>query len=437
MILITNAKVLTPTSIIVNGAVCIENNLIKEVGDSKELKQKYPLAQDIDAKNGLVMPGLANAHMHLYSTFARGMAPKGEPAANFTQILERLWWKVDKALTEEDIYYSSLIPLIECIKAGTTSMIDHHASPKAVTGSLTKIKDALEQIPVRASLCYEVSDRDGQDICEQGIEENASFIKSCSDNNMLQGLFGLHASFTVSDKTLEQCAQIITDLHTGVHVHTAEDKSDVVDSQKKYGMGVVERFDKFGLLNPKSIFVHCVHIEKNEMDLIAQAGANIVHNPESNMNNAVGSSDVVTMLNKKCLVGLGTDGMTSDMFQEAKFAHLIRKHVMNDPRVGFMQTGELLFENNYKILSKYFEGTLGKIEEGALADIIILDYDPPTPLTRDNFLGHFLYGMNSSLVNTTIVNGKVLMQDRTLVGIDEEMINAKGRELAEKMWRRI
>jgi len=437
MLLITNAKILTPNTIIENGAVCLDANLIKEIGSTQELKTKYPDAEEIDAKNGLVMPGLANAHMHLYSTFARGMAPKGEPAANFMQILERLWWKVDKALTLEDVYYSSLIPLIECVKAGTTSMIDHHASPQAVTGSLTKIKDALEKIPVRASLCYEVSDRDGQEICQQGINENASFIKSCADNNMLQGLFGLHASFTVSDKTLEQCAQIVTDLNTGCHVHTAEDKADVRHCQNKYNMGVVERFHKFGLLNPKSIFVHCVHIEKDEMDLIAQAGANVVHNPESNMNNAVGCSDVMAMLAKNCLVGLGTDGMTSDMFQEAKFAHLIRKQVMSDPRVGFMQAGELLFENNYKILSQYFDGTLGKIEEGALADVIILNYDPPTPLTRDNFLGHFLFGMNSSLVNTTIVNGKVLMRNRELIGIDEEEINAKGRELAEKMWGRL
>ncbi|EKD51151.1 MAG: hypothetical protein ACD_62C00330G0005 [uncultured bacterium] len=437
MLIITNARILCPDRIIEKGTLCVDNSIIIEVSDQPQSKKHDPHAEIIDAQGGLVMPGLTNTHMHLYSTFARGMSLVGEAPANFVQILERLWWRLDKALTVEDVYLSAVIPLIECVRAGTTTIIDHHASPNFVSGSLSAIQKALSLIPVRASLCYEVSDRDGPEIAREGIEENINFVKAHTSDGMCKGLFGLHASLTLSDKTLADCAQAARNLGVGVHVHTAEDKADVIKAQKEHGVGVVERWENFGVLGSKTVLAHCVHISEHEMDLIARSKTNVVHNPESNMNNAVGCADVIKMLGKGCLVGLGTDGMTSDMFQEAKFAHLIRKHEVRDPRLGFMQAGELLFDNNYKILGNLFEGTLGRIQTGALADLIILGYDPPTPLTRDNFWGHFLYGMNSSLVNTTIINGRVLMKDRVIAGIDEHEICARSRELARKLWTRI
>jgi len=444
MIVITNAKILCPDRIIENGEIYIRDGIIDSIIDVGAAPRGRPhpgqpqgvAPTKIDAQHGLVMPGLTNTHMHLYSTFARGMALKGFAPNNFVEILEGLWWKLDKALTHEDIYYSALIPLIECIKSGTTTIIDHHASPNCVPGSLDKIVEALHQIPVRASLCYEVSDRDGEKIVNQGIEENMRFIKACGDSKMMQGLFGMHASFTISDSTLQN---IVHNVHPvqGMHVHTAEAASDAEDSRKKYGLGIVERFHKHGLLNPKTILAHCVHISEKEMDLIAESKANVVHNPESNMNNAVGAANVPLMLAKGCCVGLGTDGMTSDMFQESKAAHLFTKHNSKDTKVGFSEAGKLLFENNHKIISNIFDVTTGKIEKGAVADVIILDYKPPTPLTHENFLGHFLFGMNSSNVATTIVNGKVLMENRELKGIDEEQITAKSREMAAKLWKRI
>lgn len=437
MLLITNARVLTPDSILENGAVCIEGPLVKEAGDSASLAKKYPAAELIDAKGGLVMPGLANCHMHLYSTFARGMYLPSFAPGNFVDILKGLWWRLDKALTSDDIYYSSIIPLIECVKSGTTTVIDHHASPNFAKGSLSRIKDALSAVPVRASLCYEVSDRDGPEIAAAGIEENAQFIEANLGGEMATAMFGLHASMTVSDETLKKCISAAGRLGCGFHVHTAEDKADVADSEKKYGLGVIERWNARGILGPKTILAHCIHISDREIDILSKTGTNAVHNPESNMNNAVGCADVVKMLAKGVVVGLGTDGMTSNMFQEAKFAHLIRKHVTGDPKIGFMEAGRLLFENNYRILSNFFGRPLGRIEPGAYADIIILDYAPPTPLTKDNFWGHFLYGMNSSLVGTTIINGRVLMREKKLVGIDEEEIAASSRALAKKLWERI
>lgn len=437
MLLITSGKILCPDKIIENGAVCVDGCKIADVGDTAALRKKYPKAAVLDARQGLVMPGLTNAHMHLYSTFARGMSLPGRPSKNFVEILNNLWWRLDKALTKEDVYYSALVPLIGCVRCGTTSIIDHHASPNFIEGSLNTIRRALGVIPVRASLCYEVSDRDGQKVTDEGIKENVAFIKAHRDYEMAKGMFGLHASFTVSDKTLERCVDAVRGLDCGFHVHTAEGKADLDDAMKKYGTGVIERWHKKKVLGPKTLLAHCIHISEREMGLLAETGTCAVHNPESNMNNAVGSADVIKLLGKGVLLGLGTDGMTSDMFCEAKFAHLLRKQVTGDPRVGFMEAITLLFENNYKIFEQLFGWRFGRIEAGALADIIICDYNPPTPLTRANFAGHFLYGMGANIVRTTVINGRVVMRDRRVEGVDEEEIYAKARECAEKLWKRI
>lgn len=427
MLLIGNGKILCPGKIIENGAVFIEDNFISEIGSSDDLKKKYPKVKFIDADGGLIMPGFINCHTHLYSAFARGMKLPGTPPKNFVDILDKLWWKLDKALNEEDVYYSALVSLIECLKSGTTTILDHHASPNYVEGSLGKIEKALKDIPVRAALCYEVSDRDGKDVAEAGIKENIKTIIKHEKNQMIKGMFGLHASFTLSNDTLKKCVEDSAGLRFGFHVHTAEDKADVEDALEKYGMGVVERWNKNSVLGPKTILAHCVHISEAEKDLLAQTKTNVVHNPESNMNNNVGTADVAGMINRGVVVGLGTDGMTADMFQESKVANLVRKNSEAD---------RLLFENNSKIATDLFGKKIGKIEIGAAADIVILDYNPPTPMTADNFAGHFLYGMNSRTVKTTIVNGKVLMENGELAGIDEEKIVARSRKLAKKLWER-
>jgi cytosine/adenosine deaminase-related metal-dependent hydrolase len=193
------------------GAVAIEGNLIKEVGDTNALKEKYPQASFLDARGKVIMPGLINTHTHLYSTFARGIALKDPPPKNFLQILERLWWRLDKALTLEDVYYSALISLVDCVKNGTTTIMDHHASPFAVRGSLRAIARAAREVGVRSCLCYEVSDRDGEEIAGEGIEENAGFIEESrqAKDDLLAASFGLHASFTLSDRTLKACKRSI------------------------------------------------------------------------------------------------------------------------------------------------------------------------------------------------------------------------------------
>ena len=442
MILIGNGRVFTRDEnnpYIENGAVLIDGKVIKEIGKTDELKAKYPDAQYKDAKGRLVMPGFINPHMHYYSTFARGMFLDNPPATMFSDILKGLWWRLDRALTLEDVYYSAAMPMIEQIKSGVTTVIDHHASAYAVEGSLFKIADAAREFGIRSNLCYETSDRDGEAIAKAGIKENADFIKYCNEqkDDMIKGLFGFHASMTVSDKTLDESLAAAANVNGGFHVHCAEGIEDVADSLAKYNQRVIERWYKRGVLNEKSIAVHCIHLSNDEIDMLKESNVAVVHNPESNMGNAVGIAPILEMMKRGVLVGLGTDGYTADMTESYKVANIIHKHVNKLPSVGWTEPPQMLFDNNRKIVNRFIEGTTGILKEGAYADVIIVDYKGPTPLNETNLNSHILFGVTGRNVDTTIINGRVVMDERKLVDIDEDRVAAKSVELAQKLWNRI
>lgn len=442
MILVGNGRLITKNEqnpYMDDGCVVIEGNVIKEIGKTKEMKEKYSYYEFIDANKKVIMPGLINTHMHIYSSFARGMAVPGKPSQNFMEILENLWWRLDKKLTLEDTKYSAYATYIDCIKNGVTTVFDHHASPFAIEGSLFTIKDVAKDLGIRTNLCYEVSDRDGLKTIDQGIQENVNLIKFAQndESDMVKGMFGLHAAFTLSDETLEKCANEMANLDAGYHVHTAEGIDDVIINKEKYNKKVVQRLNDFNVLNDKTIAVHCIHIDSEEMELIKENKSFVVHNPESNMGNAVGCAPVVHLLNKGITVGLGTDGYTSDMFESLKVANIIHKHQLRDPRVGWAEAPTMLFENNRKIASKHYKKDLGVLKEGAYADVIVVDYIPHTPLNENTENGHIIFGMTGRSVDTTIINGKVLMKDRILLNIDEESILAKSREMSNKLWDRI
>ena len=439
MILIGNGMVITQdvkNPFITNGAVVLKDNLILEVGKFDDLKDKYKDCEFIDAKGKVIMPGLINTHHHIYSAFARGMDNKEEPSQNFNEILERLWWKLDKKLTLEDTKYSAYTTYIDCIKNGVTTVFDHHASPMSITNSLFTIGDVAKELGIRTSLCYEVSDRDGLNIANEGISENVNFIKYANkdDSDMIKGLFGLHASFTLSDETLEKCAKEIQGLNSGFHVHVAEGITDVHHSLKNSGKRIVERLFDYVMLGEKTLAVHCVHINNREMDLLKATNTNVVNNPESNMGNAVGCAPVLEILNKGINIGMGTDGYTSDMFESMKVFPIIQRHNRCNPSVAFNETFKLLFENNRNIANRYFNKEVGILKEGAYGDVIIVDYNPLTPMNSSNLFGHMLFGFTGRSVITTIINGKIVMKDRELVNIDEEKIFAHSRELAQKLW---
>lgn len=442
MLLVGNGLLITrddKNTILPDGCVAVQDNAIVETGPTATLKAKYKEAKFIDAGKKLIMPGLINTHMHFYSTFARGMFTKYAPPSNFGEILERLWWKLDKVLTHEDVYFSAMVPVIDCIKNGATTVFDHHASPNCATGSLFKIAEATGRAGLRSCLCYEVSDRDGEIIAENGIKENIDFINYCSKekNPMLKAMFGLHASLTLSDKTLEKCVAQNADTGAGFHIHAAEGVEDLNDAKAKYGMGVIERLNERKVLGEKSIAVHCVHISEKEMKILKDTGTNVVHNPESNMGNAVGVSPVLEMADKGILLGLGTDGYTSDMFESLKAANCLHKHASRNPSAAWGEPPQMLFENNRRIAGKYFEKPVGRLEQGAYADIIVVDYTPPTRLYADNVNSHMLFGVSGRAVDTTIINGQVVMENRRLTLIDEQEVCAKSRELANKVWERI
>jgi putative selenium metabolism protein SsnA len=438
--IISNGTVVTlgnPLQVIPDGAVLIAGNLIEKVAPRTEIRADG--ARTIDAAGGLIMPGFINTHMHLYSTFACGISLKTPPPSNFVEILERLWWRLDKALTLEDVRYSALVVLARCLKAGTTTIIDHHASPHALRGSLDTIAKTSLQAGVRSCLCYELSDRDGAEIARQGIDENVAFIKSCRQKKdpMLAGLFGLHASMTISADTLARAVEASKGLGSGFHIHTSESRFDPEDSLARYGKRVVNRLADAGVLGDKTICAHCIHLDDAEVALLRDTHTNVVHNPQSNMNNAVGAANVLKMLSSGVLVGLGSDGMTANMFDEMRAANLIHKHVAADPRVAFMEATRMLIENNAAIASKYFPHPVGVLAPGHLADVIVLDYDPPTPLSAGNFLGHLVFGLPNARVTTAIVDGRPRLENTNVLGIDEHEVAARSRELAASMWKRL
>ena len=423
-----------------DGALYVEGDTIVEVGATAALAAKYPTTQRLDAGGKIVLPASICGHTHFYGAFARGMAIPGAPATNFLEILERLWWKLDRALLWDDVRASAQICLVDAIRHGCTTLIDHHASPNVIDGSLDIIADAVKETGLRASLCYEVTDRNGMDGARAGIAENVRFIKRCrqAPDPQLGASFGLHAALTVSDETLEASRAASTGLGAGFHIHVAEDKADEDESLRKYGLRVVERLQKFDILGPRSIAVHCVHLDEFEKDILHETRTWVTHQPRSNMNNAVGLPDVTGMLRRGIKVALGNDGFSNNMFDEMKAAYLAHKHNQRNPQA--MPGGDvwrMAYDNNAALARVFFPKPIGELSAGAFADIIFLDYAPPTPMSTGNLPWHVLFGVDGAHVTHTIASGKVLMKDRQLTTLDEAAIMAKARELAVGVWKRV
>ncbi len=436
-ILITRNRV---KPLIFDGAVVIEADTIIDYGKTSKMREKYRDAQFTDVKNKLIMPGLLNTHMHIYSAFARGMILEDRKVSkNFPQVLENLWWRLDKTLNLEDVKYSAYATYIDSIKNGVTTVFDHHASQNNIEASLFTVKDVAADIGIRTSLCYEVTDRDGKAAAKKGIQENIDFIKYADkdETDMVKGMLGLHASFTVSDETLETCVSQMEGLDAGFHVHTAEGMDDLYDSLEKYNKRVVNRFHDMGILGHKTIAVHCIHINEAEMEILKETDTMVVHNPESNMGNAVGCAAILKLLEKGILLGLGTDGYATDMLESYKVANMLHKHNLCDPSVAWMESAQMLFDNNPAIVNRYFKKPLGIIDNGAYADIIVVDYDSLTPINRDNINGHLLFGTMGRQVVSTMINGQFVMKEREFTGIDEKEIFAKSRQVSKNFWKRI
>lgn len=435
MKLIGNGKVITRDKdqpLIDGGAVLVEGNIILKVGKTEQLKKGYSDAEFIDAKGGLIMPGLINTHNHIYSAMARGLSINGYNPNGFLDILDGLWWNIDRHLTLEQTRQSAIATYIDCIKNGVTTVFDHHASFGSIQGSLFTIADAAKELGVRTCLCYEVSDRDGEDKMRASVKENADFIKHTAGltDDMTKAMMGLHAAFTISDDSFAVIRENTPD-NVGYHIHVAEGIEDLHHSLKNHGKRIVNRLMDQGILGEKTIAAHCIYVNPQEMELLKETDTMVVHNPESNMGNACGCPPTMEIFHRGILTGLGTDGYTNDMFESYKVANILHKHSLCDANAAWGEVPAMLFEGNAKIANRYFDTPLGILKAGAAADIVIADYNPLTPLTADNINSHMLFGLNGSKIVTTMINGKVLMKDRELLYIDEGKAMADCRQQAD------
>ncbi|HEV2445453.1 MAG TPA: putative aminohydrolase SsnA, partial [Candidatus Sulfopaludibacter sp.] len=383
----------------------------------------------VDAGGRLLMPALINCHTHLYSTLARGMAIPGRAPRDFLEILDKLWWRLDCALNEEDIYYTALVGLIDSAKCGVGTLVDHHSSPNACAGSLDRVEQAFREVGLRGALCYETSDRHGARKAVEGIRENVRFLERVakSGDGMIGGAFGLHAAFTLGDRTLRQAVEANQPLGGAFHIHVAEDPCDA---------GAVGRLRDLGVLDERTLAAHCLHIDAGEIGILARRHVNVIHNPQSNCNNAVGMANVAEMMRRGVAVGLGSDGYSPRMWDEFKTAFHVQKLRSGDPRVGYAEAYAAAFRHNRDIVRKLWGMDVGRLARGARADLIMVDYFPPAPLRADNLFGHLLFGIANAPVDSLIVNGRFIVRDKRCVTVDERAVAEKAARQARSLWRR-
>lgn len=442
MIMFGNGVVVTRDAqrpLINGGAVAVgDDGLISALGPTQKLRREYPGAHFVDARGGLIMPGLINLHHHAYYTLARGLRPRPGAGKGLPALLEGRWWRLDRAMNLEDVYHGAAAAFLECVRSGVTTVFDHHASYGAVTGSLSEISRAADVLGLRACLCYEVSDREGESKCRAAIQENVDFIREASrrGDGMRCGMMGMHAGFTLSDRTLEACMEALP-ATSGCHIHVAECLEDTTHSLQTYGKSVVRRLRERGVLGRKTLAAHCIHLNWEDVQILRETDTAVIHCPRSNMCNAAGAADVTEYSRARVGLGLGTDGEAADMLGELAAASALCRHSSQNPDAGFEELPRALFTSNAAFANRFFETPLGVLKPGAAGDVIVLDYRPPTPLTAENLDLHLLAAAGTARVSTTAAAGKLLMEYGVLLCADEEKLLDGARKQAADLWRRV
>lgn len=442
MIMFGNGVVVTRDAqcpLINGGAVAVgDDGLISALGPTQKLRREYPGAHFVDARGGLIMPGLINLHHHAYYTLARGLTPRPGAGKGLPALLEGRWWRLDRAMNLEDVYHGAAAAFLECVRSGVTTVFDHHASYGAVTGSLSEISRAADELGLRACLCYEVSDREGESKCRAAIQENVDFIREASrrGDGMRCGMMGMHAGFTLSDRTLEACMEALP-ATSGCHIHVAECLEDTTHSLQTYGKSVVRRLRERGVLGRKTLAAHCIHLNWEDVQILRETDTAVIHCPRSNMCNAAGAADVTEYSRARVGLCLGTDGEAADMLGELAAASALCRHSSQNPDAGFEELPRALFTSNAAFANRFFETPLGVLKPGAAGDVIVLDYRPPTPLTAENLDLHLLAAAGTARVSTTAAAGKLLMEYGVLLCADEEKLLDGARKQAADLWRRV
>lgn len=406
--------------ILEDAAIEIRNGKILKIAKHSEIRDTK--LKTIDLGGRLVLPGLLNPHHHLYSALATGLAPLGA-TDTFNRILEKLWWPLDRSLDEESIYYSALSGLMQSLRYGVTAVIDHHASMHAVSGSLGILAKAFRTMGMKGLLCYEVSDREGEAALDAQIEENLLFREKHKTDPDIRGLFGMHANFTLSEKSMRRIAEAKPQ-DMPLHIHCGEAAGDLAFCRELGYAGPVDRLRAFGLLSRHSLLAHCIHLSDRDYDILYEIQPVVISNPESNANNNVG------MMNSGKIgrYVLGTDGMTGNILGTFRSHFLFRNAVLPNP-------ADLLFAYPAEIMQHYFPAW-GRIESGAAADLAVTNYRPVTPLNPDNLFFHLIFGVQGKEMFMTVANGKILFSDNTLHTVDETAINAEIKKTVKKLYER-
>lgn len=427
---------LQPASVRAGVDILVKQGKIADIRPG--LAADFPDITVKDMAGKIVMPGLVCSHNHFYSGLSRGVMAPIPSCPDFISTLKNLWWRLDRALDQESLYYSGLICALEAIRQGCTAVIDHHASPLFIEGSLNTLREAFLKAGLRGMTCYEATDRNGGlKELERGVAENATFAHFISaekvrdpDSYLVETHIGAHAPFTLPDEGLKLLGGALRDTGRGLHIHVAEDHYDVSHSHHHYGLSPVERLERFGLISDKTLIAHGLWLSDNEIAILTQHDAFLVHNARSNMNNSVGYN---AHLAKLKWVALGTDGIGSDMFEELKFAWFKHRDaggsLGSDSFTGMLQNGNLLLERN-------FGQRFGHLQPGFTADLTILDYLPPTPLCAENLSGHLLFGINSSHVHSVIIAGRMVYEDRQFPD-DVSAHFEQARSEASRMWNKM
>ncbi len=432
--LISNARILTlhPGATLVDrGTLVLEDGVVREIVPEPSVADAH--AEHIDAQGGLVLPGLVNAHTHAYSALVRGMrVPVAAP--DFAALLRNLWWKLDACLQPEDVRASAMLTAVDGLRRGVTAVFDHHASFGAIEGSLEEVAAGFEAVGQRAVVCFEVSDRLGEGAAEKALAENARHATASRALPFRLGsMLGLHASFTLSDATLEHAAAIAAEHDLRAHVHGAEDRVDRARGAPSGESGVVARLERFDLLQPGALLAHGVHLGENELRQLAERGVVVAHNPRSNMNNGVGRADIGAMWRAGIQVALGTDAYGAGMLQEARVATLAQRQ---EPRAGDgAVVAESLLHANPHLLAAWLPGA-GRLTPGSPADVVVTRYVPPTPLDADNAWDHLLFGDVESEVRSVFVAGERVVDEGRCTRVDTNELAGACREAAAQLWKR-
>jgi 5-methylthioadenosine/S-adenosylhomocysteine deaminase len=441
-ILVKGGIILTMDSgrrILSDHSILIQDGEFREIGKTNDISRDWKADEIIDAKGGIVMPGLICTHTHLYGMLLRGANLNVPAPSDFTQILQRVWWPVDENLTLDDAYASALVGCLEFLKTGTTTFADTYSGPNSIDGVLDRIAKAVDEVGIRGVLAFEATERHSKDEGERGVQENIRFALKIRQRQVsrVMPLFSIHASFTVTDELIRSVRELASRHSVPITIHTMEGVGDLQHTIELYGKRTLERLRDVGLLAPDVVLAHCVHVNDDDLDIIAESGAKVAHNPMSNMLNAVGTAPVLQMLRRGIPVGLGNDGYIFDGFENMRAAYLIHRVISRNPNAidayKILEMATMRGAELYGLAQK-----LGSIELGKRADLIVVKPDVlPTPLNADSAPGHLINTVDGHDVRTTIVGGKIVMKDRKVITVDEAYAQEKAQDAAAGLWERL